>query len=198
MNKSCSKCKIKKELTQFSFRKDRNNYRSQCKLCVKSNKHNYYQKNKKKFVENNKIYYKQNKEKCLELSKNYYIKNLEKELEYRKIYQRNHLEDHRKRCKKYRQNNKQMVTFQTRKRQLIKTKATPTWVNQDHIKLIYLECPKDMNVDHIIPLNGLNVCGLHVPWNLQYLTPLENTLKKNHFDGTQENESWRKKYEKVA
>jgi hypothetical protein len=50
---------------------------------------------------------------------------------------------------------------------------------KEETKQIYLNCPLGYQVDHIIPLNGENVCGLHVPWNLQYLTPEENYRKRN-------------------
>lgn len=60
---------------------------------------------------------------------------------------------------------------------------TPKWVDLSEILAFYAKCPKGYEVDHIIPLKGIidgrHVCGLHVLWNLQYLTPTENRKKKN-------------------
>lgn len=54
----------------------------------------------------------------------------------------------------------------------------------------YKNCPKDKEVDHIIPLKNDKICGLHVPWNMQYLTRSDNAVKNNSFDGTYENNGW--------
>ena len=62
--------------------------------------------------------------------------------------------------------------------------ATPKWLTEEHKKElhhIYLNRPKGYHVDHIVPLQGANVSGLHVPWNLQYLTVEDNLRKHNKF-----------------
>ena len=48
---------------------------------------------------------------------------------------------------------------------------------RDELAAFYANCPEGMVVDHIDPLGGKLACGLHVPWNLQYLTPEANAKK---------------------
>jgi len=57
--------------------------------------------------------------------------------------------------------------------------STPPWVNLAEIRAFYSKRPEGYHVDHIVPINGKNVCGLTVPWNLQYLPALENLRKSN-------------------
>lgn len=69
------------------------------------------------------------------------------------------------------------------RKRLISEYQTPSWANLEAIAEIYNNRPEGYHVDHIIPLNGKNVCGLHVETNLQYLTVEENLSKKNKFNG---------------
>jgi len=62
-------------------------------------------------------------------------------------------------------------------------RATPKWTDLSAIKNIYDNCPPGMHVDHIVPLRGKNVSGLHVPWNLQYLSAADNQRKNNKMQG---------------
>lgn len=62
----------------------------------------------------------------------------------------------------------------------------------ERIRDIYDTCPEGYHVDHIIPLNHPDICSLHVPHNLQHLVAKNNIKKNNKFDGTYENNSWRK------
>lgn len=67
--------------------------------------------------------------------------------------------------------------------------ACPNWLTPEHhkeIEEIYAECKRmsetsgiPHHVDHIVPLGGEDVCGLHVPWNLQII-PAEDNFKKSN------------------
>lgn len=73
-----------------------------------------------------------------------------------------------------------------------KLQATPPWLTYEHRTLIYgfhrqslvlsITTGVPHEVDHIIPLQSMHVCGLHVPWNLQILTATENRQKSNFFE----------------
>ena len=67
------------------------------------------------------------------------------------------------------------------KRIAAQLQRTPKWADLKAIKQFYLNCPKGYEVDHIIPLQGVNVSGFHVVSNLQYLTPIENNRKSNKY-----------------
>lgn len=66
-----------------------------------------------------------------------------------------------------------------------KLDRSPKWVSSSErssILKFYLECPDGYQVDHIIPLQGATVSGLHVLSNLQYLTIAENCSKSNKYN----------------
>ena len=58
---------------------------------------------------------------------------------------------------------------------------TPNNEDKKVIAEFYSNCPKGYEVDHIIPLNGKSVSGLHTIDNLQYLPSTENKRKSNKF-----------------
>jgi hypothetical protein len=78
--------------------------------------------------------------------------------------------------KEYKTHNSNMYRFR-------KTKQMPKWASKDKIKEIYMNRPNGYQVDHIIPLKGEFVSGLHVENNLQYLSAFDNRSKNNSFIG---------------
>ncbi len=80
-------------------------------------------------------------------------------------------------------NNKADYLARNANRKALKIKATPSWANLNKIREIYRTCPENYHVDHIIPLKGELVCGLHVEYNLRHLPALENMQKHNKFTG---------------
>jgi hypothetical protein len=78
-------------------------------------------------------------------------------------------------------NTKEYDVFVVQKRNAAKLQRTPPWADLDAILQIYSNRPDGYEVDHIIPLQGELVSGLHVPSNLQYLTKSENSTKHCRF-----------------
>ena len=84
----------------------------------------------------------------------------------------------------HRINNAELYRSRSAKRRARKREAMPSWLTPDHISQInavYAEARRleketgiTHHVDHIVPLAGKIVCGLHVPWNLRAIPGTEN------------------------
>lgn len=70
-----------------------------------------------------------------------------------------------------------------RARQCAQKQRTPKWADLRAIKLFYEACPTGHEVDHVVPLQGKTVSGLHVIENLQYLPAFANRTKGRTFNG---------------
>jgi hypothetical protein len=132
-----------------------------CKECRISNQQQRYYENPKKYVEKTISWQRVNKEKYNSKS--------------------------RKWCKEH----KEVYLAKWHKRMSALRSATPQWLSEeqkremrrfhaDAKELQWLSDPRDpLTVDHIIPLQSEDVCGLHVPWNLQILPRSQNSIKGN-------------------
>lgn len=103
--------------------------------------------------------------------------------EYNKTHPLTLEQKHRKKIaeKQWNKNNRSSINFRKIKDEANRNLRIVVWTDWDNIKEVYKNCPKGMEVDHIIPLQGKLVSGLHVSWNLQYLTSEANRKKRNKF-----------------
>lgn len=146
--------------------------------------------NPEKSIEANRKWYEQNRTKKLIADKNRRIANLQKFLEReRSSYARNR-ESALIKNEKWRRQNKPVIAAYAAKRRSAKAERTPPWLSVEQHEAIlkyYIEASELTastgiihHVDHIVPLRGKTVSGLHVPWNMQILTAVENLKKNNH------------------
>jgi len=146
---------------------------------IKEVKRLYRLNNKDKRIKTNRLYYLKNIEKFKEINKLYNLENKNNIKKYQLKYYLNNKKNIKDKVKEYNLNNPHIRRANKAKRRASELKATPKFANLNKIKEIYKNCPKGYHVDHIIPLQSKIVCGLHVEWNLQYLTPSANISKSN-------------------
>lgn len=160
--------------------KARKDYASDIELS-RAKKNAYQQKwnekNREWKNERAKLWSKRNPGRCSEYTLAWQEKNKEKHRQYRVEYERKAKSVSNARCAR---------------RKAAKIQRTPDWLTDDHhflISEIYKASQErsDMtgvphHVDHIVPLRGKKVSGLHVPWNLQVITASENLSKLNKWE----------------
>lgn len=134
-------------------------------------------------------YYLKNRERLKAKSKQYARDNQEKRSEYHAQWRAENADRKRQMDKGWRDSNKGIVGFNSMVRYMRKIRSQPSWLSPIQICQMqqFYEIAAGLrmqdgipyHVDHIIPLKGKAVSGLHVPWNLQILLGGENQSKGN-------------------
>jgi 5-methylcytosine-specific restriction endonuclease McrA len=170
VSRTCATCGVVKDVTNFYKSSKRYlGYYPSCKPCQSQTENSRYKSKSSEYSSRNKKYYEKNKETIKKQTASWRKNNSVKYNEYMYVRDRD-------------------------KRQKALTSEFFA-----EMQLKHEECRKlseasgiKYEVDHIIPLKGKNVSGLHVPWNVQFLTKSENCQKSNKWDGTYDNTSWKK------
>lgn len=121
----------------------------------------------------------------------YRTANPEQHREYGKRYYKAHPEHREKRLawtRRWYKNNVERMRIKSRLRGVAVRTAQPVWANEVAMEVFYAEAVRlsrhtgiKFDVDHIVPIKGANVCGLHWEGNLQILSAFANRQKKNRF-----------------
>lgn len=105
-------------------------------------------------------------------------------------YRKKNPDAEKAKSKRWREKNKASISAKTQRYRCAKMNATPVWANHDKIFVKYLEGTTmsrvtgiEHHVDHKIPLQGENVCGLHVHNNLRVIPARDNLRKSNKLEG---------------
>ena len=183
----CIRGHLSKRLTQYG----------QCLECSKMSSAQYRLQHPEKAKETNKQAKLNHPDRVKRNWQDWYSKNKEHVVEYQrknviatanrgKKWREDNPEREKERNRNYRKNNHAHLAAKQKARHTRKLHAMPKWADEIAINEIYLraeiltkETGVKHHVDHIIPLQGKSVCGLHVPSNLQIITATENLQKHN-------------------
>lgn len=157
-----------------------------CVECVRERLRQWIADNPEKVREKYRKWAKANPERVREGERRWVKANPEKKREGDRRWRAENAAKERERKRKWSAANRDKHNAVQATRRARKSNATPPWVNMAAIKSIYAKCARvsaetgiEHHVDHIVPLKGRNVCGLHVETNLQVLTASENISKGN-------------------
>ena len=169
--KTCTKCQQTKPVSSFHrSKRHANGLFPYCKECRRAYNKRYVTENAGYFQQYNKQYYEKHQE------------HLQTQARTRARVNR---VERRVKHRAYKQTNPGKFSAYQAKRRAQKLLATPAWLSAadlQEIQRVYETCPSTHHVDHIVPLQGKQVCGLHVLWNLQQIPAHENHAKNNRLE----------------
>ena len=199
--KLCSTCKASKPYTEFHRCASKaDGHYSQCKPCASAKSKAWYEANKVARAVSMKVWNEANKESLAAATRRYRERHPEKiaaanerdaeqkRLNNRAWYERNK-EAKRAANREWSKKNPARHCANVVLRKLRVQQACPAWADRDAIAAVYEraralqeQTGTEHHVDHIVPIKGEAVCGLHVHWNLQVLPGVDNRRKFNHHD----------------
>jgi hypothetical protein len=198
--KMCNKCQCEKPISEFGkdcARHDGLTYRcKQCRKTANATKSEVINAQKRS-------HYERHRDTLLARKREQYLDKAEEKRAYQRAYAAARPEETKLKSKlfyeknpnyykQFRQKYPEKVNAKEAKRKTAKMNRTPPWLTEDDFWLI--EQAYDLaakrtqmfgfswHVDHIIPLQGKIVSGLHVPLNLQVIPASINTSKQNKFE----------------
>lgn len=195
--RACTKCGKTKPVSEFYLRPNRPcGYQSHCRECqclqkrqwrkannelARSRDHRRRQGNLAKHQARELAYNKSHREERLLYQRIRHKKNPQRSLRLIKLWARANPQRVKAASAAWQKRNLRRINATRLRRRRV---AMPPWVNREEIAEFYVNCPPGYVVDHVVPLKGLTlegyaICGLHVPWNFQYLLAAENRQKGN-------------------
>ena len=184
-SKGCSDCHNTKLFSEFCRHKNTKSGRASiCKECQAVRNRVYYENNKEKEKARQRDKYRSDPE--LARMAVYRSRRKNPEREHQKYLAR--ADKIAESNKRWRKNNPHMARAIRGRRRAAEVNAIPVWADRHKIALIYAEANRltvetgvPHEVDHIVPLQGKIVCGLHWEGNLQVLPKVENRSKLNRY-----------------
>lgn len=192
--KKCNRCDVEKPLSEFvKLSSAKDGHKGHCKECNRQDYRGYYEKNREKIITKTSQYKKDNPDKAKKHADDWKRKNPERSKARYLNYKWSNIDKCRENDEDYRRRNLHKDAAKTAKRKASKRRRTPPWLTERHFAEInkFYESARDLqqqtgikhHVDHIVPLNGELVSGLHVPWNLRVIPAKDNLLKSNTWEG---------------
>lgn len=189
--KVCRKCGVEKEIEEFPKNlKMADGHLNACKPCEYARVKGWRNLNKERIKFLMDRWRKDNPEQFKRHLIKYQVKTVEKRCAGRRARYEKNREKELAQCRAYQKGNTEYQSRKNAIRRSAHANATPRWLTaiQKAQMAEFYEISKAKtvqtgikhHVDHIVPLRGKTVAGLHVPWNMQVLTGTENNRKFNN------------------